>query len=291
MSMARVPFIAVAWFAAAWAASARHRADRLALGGRAPGASRTAELRPAGRHLRRDAARRVHRRVRLQGPELVYPVAGGERVVPRAAPRLRGDAPGIPRRGRRPGAPSAGTALGFALLFPALFIGGMGQGDVKMTMGFGSWVAASSGSGWGPRSSVVVRHRGAGRRGVRGGDDGPPPAVPQEPGQRPGDRHRPPGARDHGPEAAAKRANTRRKDWVRLPYGVPLCVGFLGYLAAAVRTGCVSEPGRGRPRRPGTAVAAANFRLIHFRPVAAGKPVTPGKPDISPGVGTTGHSE
>src|SRR5947199_3927178 len=36
----------------------------------------------------------------------------------------------------------AGTMLGFALLFPALFIGGMGQGDVKMTMGFGSWVAA-----------------------------------------------------------------------------------------------------------------------------------------------------
>jgi prepilin peptidase CpaA len=34
----------------------------------------------------------------------------------------------------------------------------------------------------------------------------------------------------HGPGAAAERANARRKDWVRLPYGVPLCVGFLGYL-------------------------------------------------------------
>ena len=29
---------------------------------------------------------------------------------------------------------------------------------------------------------------------------------------------------------AAARANERRKSWIRLPYGVPLCVGFLGYL-------------------------------------------------------------
>src|SRR5262249_40102980 len=36
------------------------------------------------------------------------------------------------------GSALAGTALGFVLLFPALFIGGMGQGDVKMQMGFGS---------------------------------------------------------------------------------------------------------------------------------------------------------
>src|SRR5262245_50078830 len=31
----------------------------------------------------------------------------------------------------------AGTAVGFGLLFPILFIGGMGQGEVKMQMGFG----------------------------------------------------------------------------------------------------------------------------------------------------------
>ena len=36
----------------------------------------------------------------------------------------------------------AGTALGFALLFPVYSIGGMGGGDVKMQMGFGSWVGA-----------------------------------------------------------------------------------------------------------------------------------------------------
>jgi prepilin peptidase CpaA len=34
-----------------------------------------------------------------------------------------------------------------------------------------------------------------------------------------------------GPKKAAERANSRRASWVRLPYGVPLCVGFLGTLA------------------------------------------------------------
>src|SRR5262249_7541251 len=40
------------------------------------------------------------------------------------------------------GAATAGTALGFALLFPVYAIGGLGGGDVKMQMGFGSWVGA-----------------------------------------------------------------------------------------------------------------------------------------------------
>jgi prepilin peptidase CpaA len=34
----------------------------------------------------------------------------------------------------------------------------------------------------------------------------------------------------HGPKTAAAQANSRRKDWVRLPYGVPLCAGFLLFL-------------------------------------------------------------
>src|SRR5947207_1366333 len=40
------------------------------------------------------------------------------------------------------GAALAGTALGFVLLLPVYAIGGMGAGDVKMQMGFGSWVGA-----------------------------------------------------------------------------------------------------------------------------------------------------
>src|ERR1700757_2201889 len=40
------------------------------------------------------------------------------------------------------GASLAGTALGFALLYPVYAIGGMGAGDVKMQMGFGAWMGA-----------------------------------------------------------------------------------------------------------------------------------------------------
>jgi prepilin peptidase CpaA len=29
----------------------------------------------------------------------------------------------------------------------------------------------------------------------------------------------------------AEKATRRRSRWHRLPYGVPLCIGFLGYLA------------------------------------------------------------
>ena len=34
-----------------------------------------------------------------------------------------------------------------------------------------------------------------------------------------------------GPSAAAARSSSRRPGWDRLPYGIPLCIGFLGYLA------------------------------------------------------------
>src|SRR5262249_2001482 len=40
------------------------------------------------------------------------------------------------------GSALAGTFLGMALLYPVYAIGGMGAGDVKMTMGFGSWIGA-----------------------------------------------------------------------------------------------------------------------------------------------------
>src|ERR1700736_1141271 len=40
------------------------------------------------------------------------------------------------------GAALAGTLLGLGLLLPVYAIGGMGAGDVKMTMGFGSWIGA-----------------------------------------------------------------------------------------------------------------------------------------------------
>src|SRR6516162_2813092 len=48
------------------------------------------------------------------------------------------------------GAALFGTFLGCALLLPIYAIGGMGAGDVKMTMGFGSWLGAFFGivDGW-----------------------------------------------------------------------------------------------------------------------------------------------
>jgi len=143
-----------------------------------------------------------------------------------------------------------GTALGFLMLFPALFIGGMGQGDVKMTMGFGSWVGAYFGSAasnlasanavgdggtsgpgalwWGFAAGVIVGgifglimmamrrqlHKNVQNFRAIAGDL---QSLMTE-----------------GPAKCAARANSRRKDWVRLPYGVPLCIGFLGFLAARI---------------------------------------------------------
>src|SRR4051794_33365717 len=40
-----------------------------------------------------------------------------------------------------------GTLVGFLLLFPMLVIRGVGEGDVKMQMGFGAWVGAYFGTG------------------------------------------------------------------------------------------------------------------------------------------------
>src|SRR5262249_39473362 len=57
----------------------------------------------------------------------------------------------------------AGTALGFGLLLPVYAIGGMGAGDVKMQMGFGSWIGAFFGLGrgleiifWAFAAAVIV---------------------------------------------------------------------------------------------------------------------------------------
>src|SRR5438132_1912767 len=55
------------------------------------------------------------------------------------------------------GAAFAGTFFGFALLFPMLAIGGVGEGDVKMQMGFASWVGAffGFGSAWYAQDSCL----------------------------------------------------------------------------------------------------------------------------------------
>lgn len=130
------------------------------------------------------------------------------------------------------GSALVGTLLGFVLLFPILFIQGMGQGDVKMQMGFGSWCGALFGMGVGV--SVLLWAFAVGviaggvfavvmmlLRGQFGKNKENFQAIF-------GDLQT---LFTKGAKKAADRANARRPNWVRLPYGVPLCVGFLGYLA------------------------------------------------------------
>src|SRR5438105_794072 len=129
------------------------------------------------------------------------------------------------------GASLAGTGLGLALLLPMYAIGGMGAGDVKMTMGFGSWAGAFFGLHEGLCLWVIVYAFCAGA--IIGGVI----AVGMIAVRRQFRQNL-----EHtraimldlftsgSLAAVAGRANARRPRWHRLPYGVPLCIGFLGYL-------------------------------------------------------------
>ena len=123
------------------------------------------------------------------------------------------------------------TLLGFVLLFPMLFIQGMGQGDVKMQMGFGAWIGAFFGLGLG--ASVIIWAFCVGA--IVGGVFGIVIMFARRQFGKNAENFRAIMGDlqmlvTDGPSKAAARANTRRPSWVRLPYGVPLCVGFLGYL-------------------------------------------------------------
>ena len=124
-----------------------------------------------------------------------------------------------------------GSLVAFGLLFPVYAIGGMGQGDVKMQTGFGAWVGALYGSQEGMWTIVYAVCAGY----VIGGIMGLLMIVLR------GQLHRNVSnfkeiAGDlrllitAGPKATAQRAQQRRPTWHRLPYGIPLCIGFVGYL-------------------------------------------------------------
>jgi len=136
-----------------------------------------------------------------------------------------------------------GTLLGFALLFPMLMIRGVGEGDVKMQMGFGAWVGAFFGNGSTTEAAgldfrlhglgvvfwafafgaiigglfglimILIRRRFSENRSMVS-------EIMTDLQLFASGR----------PAQAAKRAEDRRKVWVKLPYGIPLCVGFLLYL-------------------------------------------------------------
>jgi prepilin peptidase CpaA len=128
------------------------------------------------------------------------------------------------------GSALVGTLLGLGLMLPIYIIGGMGAGDVKMTMGFGSWIGAFFGMGLGCEiilwafcagtivggviAMIMIAVRGNYRQNMQNvkdivGDVFQSSIVTGE---------------------AAERANKRRPRWHRLPYGVPLCIGFLACL-------------------------------------------------------------
>jgi prepilin peptidase CpaA len=123
----------------------------------------------------------------------------------------------------------AGTFLACALLVPVYAIGGMGAGDVKMTMGFGSWIGAFY--GWNEGWLIIVVAFCAGT--IVGGIIGLVMIVfrgnyrgnMQHVREIIGDAFTASGVAD-----MHDKANKRRPRWHRLPYGVPLCIGFVGYL-------------------------------------------------------------
>src|SRR5260221_10724092 len=128
------------------------------------------------------------------------------------------------------GAAVVGTLFGCALLIPVYAIGGMGAGDVKMTMGFGSWIGAFYGISdgadiifWAFCTGVIVGGViGLGMILARGQFR----QNAQHLREILGDMFK-----SSGISEIADKANNRRPRWHRLPYGVPLCIGFLGYLA------------------------------------------------------------
>ena len=127
------------------------------------------------------------------------------------------------------GAALLGTALGCGLLLPIYAIGGMGAGDVKMTMGFGSWIGAFYGV---PQGLWIITYAfcagaivggiiATGMIIVRGRFTQNVLHVREILGDL---------ASAKSLSEPASKANARRPRWHRLPYGVPLCIGFIGCL-------------------------------------------------------------
>ncbi len=127
------------------------------------------------------------------------------------------------------GAALLGTLVGCALLIPIYAIGGMGAGDVKMTMGFGSWIGAFYGVPLGLEiifwafciGTIAGGIIALGMIAVRGKYSQNLQNVREILGDFAGSSSV---AQIHD------KANKRRPRWHRLPYGVPLCIGFVGYL-------------------------------------------------------------
>ena len=126
-----------------------------------------------------------------------------------------------------------GTAVGFALLFPLWLIGGMGAGDVKMQMGFGAWIGAFyglNGTDWHPGAMWIVLYAFC-LAAVIGGVLALVMILMR------GQLHRNMsnlrailGDLFGGATQAFDKAAERKPRMHLLPYGIPLCLGFISYL-------------------------------------------------------------
>ena len=133
------------------------------------------------------------------------------------------------------GASLAGTMVGFALLYPIHMIGGMGAGDVKMQMGFGAWIGSFYGLSAGDShpgaiwivfyafclAAVIGGVLALGMIAVRG------QLRKNMTNTREilGDLFAAKGVGDVAEKAAARKPRLHL-----LPYGIPLCMGFIAYL-------------------------------------------------------------
>lgn len=121
------------------------------------------------------------------------------------------------------------TVIGFGLIFPVYAIGGMGAGDVKMQMGFGAWVGAyypMVEAQWivlysflagavigGVIAFFMILARGKFKENLQNTREILGDLAGKSIAQ------------------TAEKAAERKPRLHLLPYGVPLCIGFLGYLA------------------------------------------------------------
>lgn len=145
------------------------------------------------------------------------------------------------------GAAAAGTAFGFFLLFPILAIRGVGAGDVKMTMGFGSWVGAFFGF---EHSCLWIIFYSFCAGVIVGGFLSLIMMAVR------GDYHK---YLEHtrviltdlvtmgSVSKIAERAAERKPRWHKLPYGIPLCLGFVGFLVFAVFRGAKAPEAEEKP--------------------------------------------
>jgi prepilin peptidase CpaA len=121
------------------------------------------------------------------------------------------------------------TFFGFLIFLPVYAIGGVGAGDVKMQMGYGSWMGAYCGLyqgmsivGWGYLVGIVVG-------GVLGLGIMFARREFAEYRKNAGEILKDLATSGGNIAEVAEKAAKRKKRQTLLPYGIPLCIGYLGY--------------------------------------------------------------